>query len=107
MIKIPIYVTYGGNPRPKGFKSRKQGTAFLIDLAHYIEDHANDPAVGIETVTDNRIPYKIGGTDPSWARVVIVEVDTSRPWEISDYDGAEGFAYLDTREFDEYNRAIN
>lgn len=54
-----------------------------------------------------RIPYKIGGTDPSWARVVIVEVNTSRPWEISDYDGAEGFAYLDTREFDEYNRAIN
>lgn len=38
MIKIPIYVTYGGNPRPKGFKSRKQGTAFLIDLAHYIEE---------------------------------------------------------------------
>jgi hypothetical protein len=113
MIKIPIYVTYGGNPRPNGFESRKEGTAFLIDLAHYIEDHANDPAVGIETVTDNqgqvsyRIPYKIGGTDPSWARVVIVEVDTSRPWEISDYDGAEGFAYLDTREFDEYNRAIN
>ena len=113
MIKIPIYVTYGGNPRPKGFKSRKEGTAYLIDLAHCIEDHANDPAVGIETVTDNqgqvsyRIPYKISDIAPAWARVVIVEVDTSRPWEISDYDGAEGSAHLDTREFDEYNRAIN
>lgn len=24
MIKIPIYVSYGGNPKPKGFTSNKQ-----------------------------------------------------------------------------------
>lgn len=111
-IKIPIYTNFGTNPIPKGFISTKTGTAYLIDLANYIIQHADDPAIGIKSYTDRHghvsytIPHEIDGVSPSWVRVVIEDVDTSRPWEILDYDGSESIAYLD-REFDEYNRAIS
>ena len=112
-IKIPIYTSFGSNPTPKGFTSTKTGTEYLIDLANYILEHVDDPAVGIKSYTDRyghvsyTIPHEIDGVSPSWVRVVIEDVDTSRPWEILDYDGAESIAYLDTRKFDKYNRAIS
>lgn len=111
MIKIPVYVSYGGNPKPKGFASDKTGTEYLIELANYIVKNAHNPAVGIKTHTDKYgqvsyiIPYE-NDVDASWARVVIEDVDTSRPWEIVDYDGSESINYLDIRKFDKYNRAI-
>ena len=112
MIKIPIYVSYGGNPKPKGFTSNKTGTEYLIELANYIIKHAGDAVVGIKTHTDNYgcvsyiIPYE-NDTNASWAHVVIEDVDITRPWEIVEYDGSESLVYLEPRVFDKYNRAIH
>ena len=52
MIKIPVYVSFGGNPKPKGFTSNKTGTEYLIELADYIMKHADDASVGIKSRTD-------------------------------------------------------
>lgn len=112
MIKIPVYVSFGGNPKPKGFTSNKTGTEYLIELADYIMKHADDASVGIKSRTDQNgrvsyiIPYE-NDANASWAHVVIEDVDTTRPWEIVEYDGSESIVYLEPRVFDKYNRAIH
>lgn len=68
--------------KSKGYKSLWSISARTDkDLVKYVEQHSNEH--GILT----------GKEEFEYVRVV--EVDTSRPWTIDDYDGAESILYLD------------
>lgn len=108
-IRIAVSPSFGGFNVPDGFESDRQGTEWRIDLAKYLEEHANTVATYM-----NEYDESIGGIqcftehDTSWVRsrlytfkkegrlhrIYTVAVDTNVPWVIDDYNGAESFSYL-------------
>lgn len=60
------------------------------DLIEYVEKNVNEHGV-------------MKGKD-YWTYVIVVEVDTSKPWCIDEYDGSEHIMYL---EYEVLNKELN
>lgn len=96
MIKVIIQASYAPFIPPKKYKELLESKGYSYwgemaartdeNLIAYIEQHC-DNGRGL-----------MGGKDKwghSWGLLIIEEVDTSRPWFIDEYDGAENIQYID------------
>lgn len=90
MVKVIIQPCHGIFEPTKEFKELIESKGHMSlwplearmdkDLIEYIESNSND--LGVLTGVDY------------WTYVKVVEVDTSTPWYIDDYDGSEYIGYL-------------
>lgn len=119
-IEIVISKSFGVYEVPKQIKEKlqvKDGIEYRIALAKEfksIEDYRvlHDDLTEDEMIKrlkndilqsnviarlDNNIYFKSNHFNNTIARLSIVTVDTTIPWKINDYDGAESIKYLDLK----------
>lgn len=93
-MKIGLYRNFDGT-LPEDIKAELRGLDTLnhrIKLGEFILERGN--LVGETTTNESIYEYNKGF-------YYIVEVDTTRPWRITDYDGLEYVQYLDYIVIDE------
>ena len=112
MIRVAIYPNYGGyyiSKEAKEYIDTRKNINWRLSLAEYIDSledtHSNiTQEVYNEFVRSNNIPYiKSKGlfffkdTEEKFGleyKVKVVDVDNTKKWRISEYDGAEGIEYF-------------
>ena len=95
-MKIALSIDYGNRfPEELSEINKEPYPKCRIDIVDYIEEQGDL----ISTFLDGTRIYKLDGCIFS-----INDVDISRPWRITDYDGAEYIQYLD---YDVVNKEIN
>ena len=126
IINIAINENFGKLHTPKGFDSEAVGTQWRIDLANYLKEHAvtipkkqltvPKEQFAKETIDKNwekglitnyenlyYFPSDLNG-QPIIAHLTIVDIDTTKPWIITTYDGAESVeAIPEYRQMDDFN----
>ena len=118
-IKVLLFTSYGANtvtPAMGNFMKRYKGMLCRIntELIEYIENNSvvyedinhieydkfmkliSDDSETIVTFKNHPNIYYVYNKECNYvSNFSIVEVDTTRPWTIEEYDGAEGIKYLD------------
>lgn len=112
MIRIAIYPNYGGfytSKEAKEYINTRSDVNWRLSLAEYIDGledtHSNiTQEVYDEFIRSKDIPYiKSKGMfffknlEENFGlayRVKVVDVDNTKKWRISEYDGAEGIEYF-------------
>lgn len=114
MVKVAIYKGFGCNKIPKRFKgsisdfsieSRVKLAEELLKIKVYegplplSEEIVNEEFKKgndiIHVVTKGREEFVCLESKCDCYIIDVVEVDTSKPWRLSDYDGSEGIEYFD------------
>lgn len=86
-MKIALSIDYGDRfPEALSDINKEPYPKCRIDIVNYIEEHGDLMC----TFPSTAQVYKLDGCIFS-----IEDVDISRPWRITDYDGAEYIQYLD------------
>lgn len=85
IIQVVIKPSFGGFEMTDTFKA-------------YVQACGHKSPFSIEARIDSRIHDFINNASNktsvhSYNRIVVVDVDSSKPWTIADYDGSEGIAY--------------
>lgn len=118
-MKILVFNGYGPNnvtPKMKEIMDKNEGIKSRTgEIIHFIEEHAvkcseedyvkmqkqmkKDPEMIVcYRSTEKVASYQIASSEvPYFCNFAIIDVDTSRPWTIDTYDGAENIKYLDER----------
>lgn len=112
MIRVAIYPNYGGyciSKAAKEYIDTRKNINWRLALAEYIDSledtHSNiSQEVYDDFVSSNNTPYiKSKGlfyfkdTEEKFGleyRVKVVDVDNTKKWRISEYDGTEGIEYF-------------
>ena len=125
-ISIAISESFGKFHMPKGFDSEAVGTQWRIDLANYLKEHSvtipkkqltvPKEQFAKETIDKNwekglitnyenlyYFPSDLNG-QPIITHLTIVDIDTTEPWIITTYDGAESVETIpEYRQMDDFN----
>lgn len=94
-MKVALFIDYGPNILTKELKEKLKKYEFpqcRINIVDYIEEHG-------EFISKHDNIYKLSNSLYS-----IVDVDISRPWRITSYDGSEYVEYLD---YNVVNKELN
>ena len=125
-ISIAISESFGKFHMPKGFDSEAVSTQWRIDLANYLKKHSvtipkkqltvPKEQFAKETIDKNwekglitnyknlyYFPSDLNG-HPIITHLTIVDIDTTKPWIITTYDGAESVETIpEYRQMDDFN----
>lgn len=125
-INIAISESFGTFHLPKNFNSNALGTQWRIDLANYLKEHSvtipkkqltvPKEQFAKETIDKNwenglitnyenlyYFPSNLNG-QPIITHLTIVDIDTTNPWIITTYDGAESVESIpEYRQMDDFN----
>ena len=108
-MKVILMSDYGFGYLPKGI-GRVDFSNFLwridkeiidkiekVDWVDFDKTFHSDGRLYRYTYTDGTIKYLFPNPDSpnNYTSISIVEVDTSRPWYVDNYDGAESIKYID------------
>lgn len=125
-ISIAISESFEKFHIPKNFNSNAMGTQWRIDLANYLKEHsATIPKKQLtvpkeqfakETIDKNwekglitnyeNLYYFLSNLNgqPIITHLTIVDIDTTEPWIITTYDGAESVETIpEYRQMDDFN----
>lgn len=94
-MKIALCIDYGSHDFPNELKEKLRKSSFpqgRVNIVDYIEKNG-------KFMSKYRNVYKLSSVYFS-----IEDVDTTRPWRITDYDGSEYIQYLD---YDIVNKELN
>ena len=94
-MKVALFIDYGSNNLTKELKEELKKYEFpqcRVNIVDYIEKHG-------KFIDKHENIYELSNSLYS-----IVDVDISRPWRITDYDGKEYIEYLD---YNVVNKELN